>query len=627
MKAKRINRGLVCFLLAVVPLVCVFCGPAVAGDTALETVPADCVFCIRLNNFDYTLSQLDTFLAGTSPIGVSMIARMQLANMLGDPMLQGIDTAGSFVIFGMAEAKETADAEPDIFIAALLPVKDHQQFINLSQNVGEPDAEGVSTISIRPMMAMPADPNAPPPPAKILLCTKAGQFAMVGPENKRSQLIELAKSISSGQASMAKKVDADQAKLAAEMPIWTYADIEQVNKTFAAEIEKGFAEMENELKNMQGAPGQPQMKNLDEIMKVYFDMIKAFLEQGKYATIALKPEPSVLRIKKTLAAKPGTEMSKLLTADATLPKENKLVAQLEDGAALTAAVKMNKAWMEKLTKIGISFMKAIGSGDANAADETAKWEQLCKDSVDSMGQLLAFSLKTNPGSRPPFAFEYYLEIKDKEKYDKVFEESAQLMKIGCFAKMYKDMGIEMSFDVKRGTSEYNGVTIDSAKMTMKVTDMNSPEGQMINAMYGDGFEYRMGYVDGIYLMAVGGDPDGNIKKMVDSVKAGADKQPNAETTAAMALLGDAKDADFFGTFNFIRLMSMGMGFMPTPMPIPFDQIPTKSNIAFAGKVSDGKLVADVAVPKEHIMEISMGMQMLMQQQMQQQQQGGQEPIQ
>ena len=59
-------------------------------------------------------------------------------------------------------------------------------------------------------------------------------------------------------------------------------------------------------------------------------------------------------------------------------------------------------------------------------------------------------------------------------------------------------------------------------------------------------------------------------------------------------------------------------FTPMPMPIPFDQIPTKSNVAFAGKAADGKLIVDVAVPKEHLTELTTGI-MMMQQQMQQSQ--------
>ena len=623
MEMNKKNRGLVCALLVAVLLGAVFCGNAVAGDAVLETVPANCVFCVKLNNFNYTLSQVDQFIAGASPMGPmgpSMMARMQLANMLGDPMLQGLDMAGSFAIFGMVMPKTAEATEPDLLVAALLPVKDYQLFVSLSPNVNEPDDAGVSTITIRPMMAMPAGPNAPPPPAKILLCIKAGPFAMVASEGDRTKLLAAAKSISSGQGSMGKGLDADQTKLAADMPIWAYVDIEQVNKVFGPTIQKFFEQAKGELKKGMASSGAPQPANIAEIMNVYFDMAKAFLEQGKYVSIAIKPEPAVLRIKKTLAAKPDTNMAKLLTAGESLPKQNKLIAQLGDGAAINAAVKVDKAWMKELSKFGMSFMKAGATSDANAADEMPKWDQIIKDSVDSMGQVLAFSLKSNTGGKPPFAMEYYVEVEDKEKFDKVQNEYAELMKTGAFGKMYGEMGMEMSFDINRGVSEYKGVSIDTAKLSMKATDTNSPEAQMVQAMYGDGLDYRMAHVNGLYLTAISGDPDATIKKMIDSVKAGAEKKVGGEMAAAMALLGGAEDADFVGTINYIRLMGMVMSFVPMPMPIPFDQIPTASNIAFAGNIGNGKLVADVAVPKEHIMEFVAGMQMLMQPQ--QPQQGG-----
>jgi len=46
-------------------------------------------------------------------------------------------------------------------------------------------------------------------------------------------------------------------------------------------------------------------------------------------------------------------------------------------------------------------------------------------------------------------------------------------------------------------------------------------------------------------------------------------------------------------------------------------IPTKSNIAFASKAGDGKMAVDIALPKEHLMEISSFFQKMQQQQQQQ----------
>ena len=43
-------------------------------------------------------------------------------------------------------------------------------------------------------------------------------------------------------------------------------------------------------------------------------------------------------------------------------------------------------------------------------------------------------------------------------------------------------------------------------------------------------------------------------------------------------------------------------------------IPTKSNIIFAGKAGNGKMVVDIALPKEHLTEIAAAAFQMMQQQ-------------
>jgi prepilin-type processing-associated H-X9-DG protein len=58
--------------------------------------------------------------------------------------------------------------------------------------------------------------------------------------------------------------------------------------------------------------------------------------------------------------------------------------------------------------------------------------------------------------------------------------------------------------------------------------------------------------------------------------------------------------------------------MPVPVPIPQMDIPTNSNIAFAGKIANGKMTFEIALPKQHLMEM-MGMFQMMQKQQQMQQ--------
>lgn len=147
---------------------------------------------------------------------------------------------------------------------------------------------------------------------------------------------------------------------------------------------------------------------------------------------------------------------------------------------------------------------------------------------------------------------------------------------------------------------------------------------MINAMYGQGFDYRWALVDKFSVCAISDDPDAAVRRLIDQVKTGGSKQTCSEIKAALALLPGAEKADFLVTYNYLRLFKVFTAFMPVPMP-QLD-IPTKSNFNIAGKVGDGKLVVDVALPKEHLTEI-MSMFMMMQQQMMQQQMQQQQQMQ
>ncbi|MHC4659674.1 MAG: type II secretion system protein GspG, partial [Planctomycetota bacterium] len=145
--------------------------------------------------------------------------------------------------------------------------------------------------------------------------------------------------------------------------------------------------------------------------------------------------------------------------------------------------------------------------------------------------------------------------------------------------------------------------------------------QMIVAMYGDGFNYRWGTVDGLWVCAYGGEVDSPIRELIDLVKAGGPKQMAAEIKAALALLPDAGKADFFVTYNYVRALEMLPAMMGAMMPVPMPEIdiPTKSNIVLAGKIGDGKMTIDIALPKEHLTEIVAAFTMMMQQQMMMQQ--------
>ena len=175
------------------------------GDQLLKMIPAESLFCIRVNHFEYTLSQIDQFLAGISPMpmGISILARTQLAKVLGSPQINGVNMNGSLVIFGAIPPGEQTQTNPisKVFIGGLVPVTDYRQLISDNPNCGQPDEKGISKITS----------NGTP----ILLVTQVGNYALISWANDYAKLVAMAKVMSAtGTAGLAGTLDATEAKLA-----------------------------------------------------------------------------------------------------------------------------------------------------------------------------------------------------------------------------------------------------------------------------------------------------------------------------------------------------------------------------------------------------------------------------
>jgi len=576
-------------------------------DKLFKMLPAESLFAIRVNNFEYTLGRLDQFLAGVSPVpmGISMLARTQLAGVLGSPQLNSINMGGSFAMFGLAPNSTSNEpaAFPNIVIAALIPVTDYQQFIADNPNVSTPDENGISKIAAQGMPPMLAAP--------------AGNFALVTSEGNYSNLLATAKSISDlTVAGLSATLDADQTKQAATEPIWAYGNVQLAAKIFGPVV---FAKIDEIKKQLQSMP--PQMtgqdpKTLSTIMDIYARIFEKLFKETKSLSIAINPKPDVLYISETISAVPGTDIADMLSPSVAANKQNKLLGYLENNAMMNLAARIDTPLFTKLNTAGLDMLTAFGTENANL-ENTAKLKKLMADMTNALGSSIACSMSINPQTKPPFIVKYIVEIKDEKIFNQLIDDYFNLS--GEFVNsMYKSMGMQADFTFKRAADTYKGVSIDSAKLLIKVTDPNSPQAQMINAMYGDGFDYRWAMVDGLCVCAVGGDMDAAVRKLIDLAKAGGPKQLASEIQAALTLLPNAEKADSMGTFNYLRLFKMIFAMMPIPMPQV--DLPTKSNINFAASAANGTLSINIALPKEHLMEIVSVFQMMQQQKMQMMQQ-------
>jgi hypothetical protein len=259
------------------------------------------------------------------------------------------------------------------------------------------------------------------------------------------------------------------------------------------------------------------------------------------------------------------------------------------------------------------------------AEAMNQFKQMMADSADVYGGAFAGSLTIDTQSKPPISMSYVLGLKDAQKLQELMDQATAMLNEGPIAEFYKKMGLKMTFEVKRNAETYKDTAIDTMLFNLEATDTGSMQAQMMDQMYGEGLNFGMAAVGDQLVVAAAQDPGAAVRKLIDQVKAGGATQTPTEVQAAMALIPGADKADFFATFNVLRLMQMVTA--ASPMPIPPMQVNSQSNVAMMGKFSNGKVTVELAVPKQHVQEI-MGIVMQMQmQQMQQQQQMQQPPMQ
>jgi len=121
-------------------------------DKLLNLMPADSLFCVRINNLDQTLAMTDMFLADAAPlppgVKLAMIIQGQLTTILADPVLTNVNMQGSFTFFAIAQKPtEDAAAKPKLLMAFLLPVTHYKKFIAENPNCSKAGPDGIAIIS------------------------------------------------------------------------------------------------------------------------------------------------------------------------------------------------------------------------------------------------------------------------------------------------------------------------------------------------------------------------------------------------------------------------------------------------------------------------------------------------
>jgi hypothetical protein len=247
--------------------------------------------------------------------------------------------------------------------------------------------------------------------------------------------------------------------------------------------------------------------------------------------------------------------------------------------------------------------------DKEVPDETFdKLQKLIAEMIASSDGDSVMSLTVQPDSNTmPFAATWVAKIKDEQKWRNANQELMKIWGESSLKEIYADsFDIQPEYKMTQAVESYRGVSIDAITCSIITTDPNSEYAELIQNVYGQGINYRWAFTDGLYLYSIGENCQQEIRDLIDKTKDGIDNQPDPEITAAMQLLTEPQECDFFGTFNYVRILNMARMFMPSEISAPLTDVEfsSKSNIAFGGKVGTRQLTLEIALPKEHLLEIT-----------------------
>jgi hypothetical protein len=578
-----------------------------ASSEIFELLPAETLFCVRINYFDYALGQMDQYLSGVVPIPMpaTMGVRSLVAKILADASLVNVDTSAALAIAGLTASKDPNNQSmDDLLVVLLVPMKDYDKFIAENQNASAPDANGISVIKTG---------------QKNTLIARLGVFGLttlIGDYKKLNYAVNLLADNNAKLASSLAPADLTQAK---QRLFWAYTNVQKASGIFGPVAKQKLEELKKILEQQKSGP--------PEAINIYYVMLDILTQEVESLSLSIEPTDNLLSINFNTVATPNTPMARMFTADTEAKKQNELLGYLPEGSIFNVALKLNTPLWEELSLTDYDLITLMS--DKEVPDETFdKIQALLADMTASSDGDSVMSLTAQLDSNSmPFAATWVAKIKDEQKWRNANQELMKLWGQSSLREIYADsFDIQVEYKMTQAAESYRGVSIDAITCSMDSTDPNSEYAQLIQNVYGQGINYRWAFTDGLYLCSIGSNCQHQIRDLIDKAKDSIDNQPNPEITAAMQMLTEPQECDFFGTLNYVRILNIATVYMPSEISAPLTdlQFSSKSNLAFGGKVGAGRESLEIAIPKEHLIEITTAVEAMNKVMMQQYQQQAEE---
>jgi len=423
-----------------------------------------------------------------------------------------------------------------------------------------------------------------------------GDYAIICPSEQYASLTAMAKA--KGAKSIADVLVAQEKAGASTAPLWVRVDMVKINALYGRDMADQF----EKLKSMPSAAMAGGAAGPTKAVGAYLDAALSIVKQSQTVNLSVTPKANAITLTTLLVATPGSEMAKTLALGPTPKGSPELTAYLKDGALANYYMRLNKPMVNK---IYTSFFDLFAGGNGLSKQDIDKVKALIDKGTGSLGDAAAGSIMGAPGSKPPFALDYVVQVKDAKAMQEASNGAMDMFNNGPLGKVYKSMGVDMSMTRSPQPAQYNGFSIETTTVSVKAADPNSEEAHMLEMMYGGGFKTCDASGPGVSLVCIASDSEAAVRKLVDQYKAGGPKEGSSEFKAAMALVPDAANADVIVTYNYLRIFKSFSTLIPIPgIGDALAKLPeSKSNLVVAARMANGTLSVDVVLPKQHAQEI------------------------
>jgi hypothetical protein len=558
-------------------------------DRVLQLMPAESLFCVRVNNLGSALSGATDFLSGIAPDGFNAhtMAIAKLSGIMGQERMEQVRQRGTFALFGVVLPDGEGNQGPfaNLFMGILVPVKDYDAFVGGDSPAGR----GVVTISVDGQ-----------PRAVALRC---GRFALLSQPGADEKLKRARRMLRRENAGLGDVLSADEKKLAATAPIWLYGNVKKASVLVQPMVAGKLEEIKAQLKKASEKDNVP-IVNPEGIIRFYAALLEMVTSETAWVAVGLTPSADACRVTFAMEAVPGTKLAGTMGAVPHASAYKRALGNLHDDAILNVAAAMDGEAWEKSYHVFIDLMPKMIGADISG-DELTELRDLVSKSFGAMGDSLSFSFV--PGGEAPglFSMQYVFEVKDGAAMEDAIRQGLHLTNSGVYRKLMESFGIGMRAEVESDTEMYRGVRINAARLTFEMGDEDSPQGQIVAAMWGGGLDYRWGVTDGYCVYTIGKEADKYARKLIDQVKAGRDGEVCSEMKAALEAIPNSEKADAVGTFNYVRMLNATLHALPPAKAkdMPPLNAPTEGNAAFATFSGENGFIVDVVLPRTHVMEI------------------------